>query len=355
MHIIEERTPAGMLDQLSLLAGEGDVVASLGRPPEHEAFSLPVRAVHCPLSVPQLGALRMRNLACGADLLHAWSARAAAAAAALGRRNGLPVLLSWPSLPEKKDLPFLTRLLGKGGVHLAVPTEVAQMALLWSGAREGSVHVLPPPARRFEDAQLAELRGLLRAALGVGDHQFLLVAPAEMVPGAGHKYASWVHAIVRQIVRDVLLMMPGGGPGSPGVRYFAGTTGYGQEVFFREDCPVELTGARLGQAVLAAGDVALFLAERDTGVAALAEAMSAGLAIAGSNTPDAAECAPDGAVALLSPACDARAASANVLRLVEDRRLAAELGAAARRRAAECFNVSAARGCLDEIYAASRS
>ena len=33
LHIIDRQTPADMLDQLSLLAGEGDAIASAGPPP----------------------------------------------------------------------------------------------------------------------------------------------------------------------------------------------------------------------------------------------------------------------------------------------------------------------------------
>ena len=175
-----------------------------------------------------------------------------------------------------------------------------------------------------------------------------------MDPAAGHKYASWAHAIVRQIMEGVLLVMPTGGPAAERVRFFAATTGYDEEVFFAEDLPGEFSapGSSVGRSeILAAADVALFLAERDTGLAALVEAMAAGVPIAASNTPDVAECAPSGSAALLSPACDPRAASADLLRLIEDRALADRLATAARQRAEECFDPAASRRRLAEIRA----
>lgn len=341
-----------MLDQLAILAGGDDTIASAGPPPDYRGFDLPVTAVHCPMGCGRLGGLRMGDLARPARIVHAWSPKAAFAARAIAWRYGKPALLSWPSLPTRRDLRWLCRQVRTWPVQLTVPTEVAHTAMVWAGLDASAVHIMNVPVRPAAPGQLASARKRVRDALGVGDDQFLLVAPAEMTACAGHKYASWAHAIVRQIIDNVLLLMPSDGPNRERVRFFAATTGYNDEVFFPEDYPEPFTEGLSRREALAAADVALFLAERDTGLAAVLDAMACGVAIAAANTPDVAECAPDEQAALLCPVCDPRAASANVLRLIEDRSLAAGLSTEARIRSADCFGDDDAKKRLEAIYAA---
>jgi hypothetical protein len=350
LHIIDGQTPTDMLDQLALLAGSEDVIVSCGPARQYAAFDSPVEQVHCPLGLGQLAAWKMRDWAAKAKLMHAWSPTAVPAVKALSRLTGLKAVLSLPCMPAKRDLPGLCRLADRWPFRLVVPTEVARMVLLWGGVRESAVSVLPPAVRAVDQADTASRRQLARRALGVGDGQCLLVAPSEMTPAGGHKYASWAHAILRQLKGDLLLLMPLAGPNVERVRFFAASTGYGPEVFMPEDsCAHGLSR----QDALAAGDVAMFLAERDVGVSALAAAMAVGLPIAASNTPDVAECAPHQTAALLSPTCDPRAAAADTLRLMEDRQLAGNLGAAARGRARECFDEQACRRRLVDIHDAA--
>ena len=221
----------------------------------------------------------------------------------------------------------------------------------WSGATlarryfdNARIEVLTPPAAAAGQSQ--EIRTLVREQLGIAAHQTLLVSPAEMIRGAGHRYASWAHAIVRQIIPDVLLCFASDGPDQEHVRFFAGTTGFDDEVFF--------TAERFSSAeVLAGGDIALFLSEYDTGVASLAAAMAAGKAIVATETPNFAECAPHEASALLVPAADPRAASAEILKLIETPELAAQLSQTACQQAAEKFDPLACRRRLMEIYASA--
>ena len=140
------------------------------------------------------------------------------------------------------------------------------------------------------------------------------------------------------------------------MRFFAATTGHDDEVCFPEDIPEDCfpAGSALSRRdALAAADAALFLAERDTGLAALADAMACGVPIAASNTPDVAERAAHDIAAQLSPAGAPRAAAANVLKLIEDRALRERLTAAGQRHAAECFGPHTCRARLLEIYAAA--
>ena len=348
LHIIDALTPADMLDQLELLADAGETIVSLGPPPRLTGLERLVRTVHCPLGLPQLAGLRMGKLARGARLVHAWSVTSALAAWALGRTGGPVALLSLPHLPAAgRALGRIRRLTRRAGLHLTVPTRSARAALMRAGLDGQAVHVLPPPAPTGDDADTNTRRSRARKALGLSDKQHLLVSPAAMVRGAGHKYASWVHAIIRQLLDDVLLLMPAGGPIQDRVQTFAATTGYDGEVFLPEDA----AAAGLSPAdALAAADIAMFPAERDTGVAALAAAMAAGLPIVASRTPDIAECAPHETAALLASPADPREAASLLLKLIETPDLAEKLSAAARRRAGELFDVQVCRGRLEEIY-----
>jgi phosphatidylinositol alpha-mannosyltransferase len=164
-----------------------------------------------------------------------------------------------------------------------------------------------------------------------------------MVRLAGHKHASWAHAIVRQIRDDVRLLLPGAGPAERHVRFFAATTGYDDEVF--------LTGDRFSPAeALAAGDIALFLYEQDVGVSSLADAMAAGLPIVAADTPEVAECVPDGTAGLLTPIHDPRAASAAILRIIEEPKLAQRLVESVKQLTEQHFAPNKARKALAEVY-----
>lgn len=344
LHIVDERTPPDVLDQLRLLAAPGDRAVSVGPPPRWPGAPMAVAAVHRPLGSAQLAGWRMRGPAGSADLLHAWSLEAMWGGRELGLATGRPLVVSLPCIGAPAQVEALRRAMGPGLFRLTVPTESARRELAARGLPAAAVDVLPPAAAPAEDRQAAG--GRVRRELGVGDSEWLIVAPDPMVRPAGHYLASWAHAIVRQVMAPVRLLLPGGGPVEEHVRFFAGTTGYDDEVFITRDrfSPAES---------LAAADLAVFFHEGPVGVAALAKAMAAGLPIAAARTPDVTECLGAGGAAVLVDAGDPRQAAAAVLRLLEDRELAQRLAAAAAARAAELFSTAACRRRLESIYAAA--
>ncbi len=342
LHIIDEITPRDCLEQLALLAGRDDAIASIGPSPRY-SFDLPVAPVHRPTGLSRLAGKRMRSLAGDADVLHVWSLRALPAGISVAQRLGRKLVLSIPCVPPAFLTGPIRRAVGKGVLHLTVPTEAARRRIVQSGAPVAAVHVLPAAAAKIDDLQ--ERRKTVRAELALTEQDKLLVAPSEMIRYAGHKYASWAHAIVRQVLPNVRLLLPGCGPLLRHVKFFAGTTGYDSEVFLTED--------RFSRDdALAAADVALFLCRRDTGISTLVTAMGAGTPIVASATPDMAECAPDGQAALLARPGDPRTASAAVLKLLEDGELARKLAAESSRLAQQRFNLARSRNRLSEIYAA---
>ena len=154
-----------------------------------------------------------------------------------------------------------------------------------------------------------------------------------------------MHAILRNVLDGLRLMLPGRGPVETFVRNFAATTGYDEEV--------HVTGDRFALCdALAAADIAVFFHDRDCGVNALAAAMSAGLPVVASGTPDSAELIRHEQTGLLARPKDPRAQSAAVLRLLDDRDLRVRLGRAAAELAGRHFHPGPARQRLREIHAA---
>lgn len=331
IHIVDRDTPLDMQRQLDLLADADETIFSLGPPPEYLAARRNIRGISQP---PSFGPLVFRLHKCidpAAKVVHWWTAGVMTDRLAA---PGARIVFSLPALPDR-DTPCHPR-----GI-LTVPTAGAARELVRRGTPVTNVAVMAPPAAGITGRQAR--RGRVRNALGLTDGHFLLLAPGEMIRQAGHKYAPWAQTIILQMLPNVRLLMPGGGAYEEHVRYFAANTGRLDEVFFTgdrwdlEDC-------------LSAADAALFLFERDCGIAALAAAMACGLPIVASATPDVVSCAPGGQAALLVPPRSPRLAAAEILKLIDDPQLAHRLADNARRRAAELFDIEQSRHARLAIY-----
>ncbi len=296
-----------MLAQLSLLRGAADVVVSVGPPPA-ECLVRVDASVHLPLGSRRLGGWRMSDHAPQAARLHAWSADAAAAAEVVALNRNLPMLYSLPACPARAaEQAAVVDLVNRQICVATVPTASAAQALHRGGAAAEGVAVLPPPVATFDD--LPQRRPAVRTALGLAEGDFLLVCPDEMTEDSGHIYGPWVHAVLRQIVPHVRLLMPGDGPARRRSEFFASSTGYEGEIF--------MTGQRLGLAdCLAAADAAVFFHVRDCGVYHLLAAIAAGLPVAAAATPDIAEVTQGADVILTEPDVP-RSASAAGLKLLD--------------------------------------
>jgi len=339
LHVIDERTPEDMLEQLALLRGE-EAVACVGPPPAHLPFEAPLQQVHCPLGLARLAGRHLAEIARPADALHAWSLRAARTSCAAARRLGKRVVLSLPHAPRANASDGLRALMRAGVTFITVPTAASRDAMLDAGLPPRAVEILPPPAAPPSDPDRTRAR--VRKELAVGDLP-LIVAPHEMTPAAGHRYASWAYAIVRKMLPAARMVFPTITPFGPRVRFFAGTTGYIDEILF--------SGRRFSrEELLSAADVAIFFHERDDGVGSLVAAMAAGLPIAASDTPDAAQCLDGWRCGLAAHPCDPRSAAAALLRLLEEHDLARSLASAARRRAQEVFAVQSSRRRLGDLH-----
>lgn len=338
-HIIDASIPADMLDQMLLLRQADEPIISLGPAPQWA--NLPdVKSLHKPFGQENLAGLRLAEQLKPAATVHIWSLDATEAGTAAARQVGGKAILSLPHLPYENAREQLPWDIGSFDCSLTLPTECARQEVLNMGADPSLVKVLPPAAAEPQP----DARAAVRQSLGLTDDKILMAVTAEMLRYAGHKFASWGHAIVRQILPQGRLIFPGTGPLESAVRFFADTTGYQDEVFF--------TGSEYSiPAVDAAADVGLFLYERDRGLVRLAAAMRAGLPIIAGATPDVAAVLTDETNALLTQPSDPRSTSAAMLRLMDEPELARKLGQAGREFAEEHFATAKIRRQLDEIYA----
>lgn len=321
-----------MLSQLLLLAEADEPIVSVG-PYNRRLFSRRrVLEVHNPLEIPSF-AFWVHRLNLRTDLVHAWSLPAARAARGLHCRR---VVLSLPCLPPPDKFETVA-MHGQAGT-ITLPTLAAYETMKRNTPAGLSLAVLPPAANVGSRGR----REATRARLKVTDEYRLLVAPADLVPGAGHKEAAWALAILMQLQSNWRLLIPGDGPTLERVRFFASGTGCGDQMLWGKDLS-------LGDC-LEAADAAIFPAKHDVGLSAAARAMAAGVPIVASSTPDLSEILAEAAI-FCEPGAPARTAAA-ILELFEQPFLAKTLGARARDRALLAHAPADIRARLNEIYSA---
>jgi len=249
-----------MLSQACALAGAGETIVSIGPPPAPWRLGRETVQVRTPVGSARLAGAELRRVARDAELLHAWSPPAAAAARVAAGRT--PILLSVSHLRPIHQADAIVSGVFDKLWSLTVPTAAQHQTLVTLGLDRESVFVLPPAVRKPDSPRRA--RREVRRLLGVDDDSVLLAAPTEMLHTAGHKEACWAHAMARILVDNLRLICPGRGPAEQAARDFAASTGYADEIFF--------TAERFARSdVLAAADAGVFLHPRDSGVGALAE------------------------------------------------------------------------------------
>ncbi|MHC4562993.1 MAG: glycosyltransferase [Planctomycetota bacterium] len=339
LHVIDRNTRLDMLDQLAMLSGPEDRIVSIGPAPQAED-RLAIAPTHRPLGSASLCALRMRSIARDVDVIHAWSDVAHRVGEIVTRSRPRALICSLPTTPASRPSGILLRATHRGQTVWTVPTDSAKGRLAQSGVPVERIFVLPPAALPPDNAQ--QRRQRFRRELGIGDDQFIIVAPGEMIRPGGHKVAAWVHAMLKYVTSNVHLFMPDSGPLERTVLAFADGAGFIDDIFG------PWPPSRRADA-LAASDAALLCHSRNCGTAAVAHSMAAGLPVVTFATGDLVESGGD---AILHTAASApRGAAQAVLRLIEEPDLAADLAERGRQRAAARFDPATIRAHLADIYA----
>jgi glycosyltransferase involved in cell wall biosynthesis len=182
----------------------------------------------------------------------------------------------------------------------------------------------------------------LRAALGLPAAARIVGAVGRLEPIKGHRHLVEAFAELAPRVPDLYLVLVGDGECEAALRARLEAAGLGARVRFlgwREDVAT----------VLPALDVFAFPSLNEGMGRALVEAMAAGRPIVAARAGGIPEVLADGAAGLLVPAGEGPALARAIERLLADPALGAQLGEAARRRAAQ-YSVTTMLARTEQLY-----
>lgn len=283
---------------------------------------------------PRIGALATQS---GARVIHAWGASALAAAAALPGAVQRVVTVIDPA-----DARSVARVLLAATTQVTVvaATQVIRARLLAAGVAPQRVVVIRGPAdfKAVNTAQNSELR----ASVAPGDGPVVLMhGPASR--DGGQYYGLWAVAIVRQIHRNLRVILPYSSHETKRLLRFVRSIGVEAMVIVPDR---KLTWPQLA----ACADVFLAPAREEICVEPLASAMAARLVIVGSAVRSIAEMIADRSNGLLVKRADPKLLAARLLTALEDSALARTVTETARAQAYEVFSLRQYADNYETLY-----
>ena len=343
VHVIDRScAPETILEALVLTGGD-DPLVCIGPLPEavlaYEGAADRRRIASLPVSkLERQGGRILKHLAADDVVYHCWSARAAweIDGALSDRPARLVVRLALP--PTGAETTRLLQLANARQMALVFPGEFAA-AVVRGRDIAAEIHVIPPPAAGPEPG--AGGRSRLREQLGIAAGDVAIVAPGVVRRRSGHRLAVWAAGILAVAELPVRLIIQHTGRGARDVAAFARDTGSAGQTILAD---VSLPEA------LAAADIAVFLGRDFLPPALAASAMFAGLPIVASDTAGAREWLIHGENALLVRANQPRATARALMRLIQDKALAAELANASRAFAKGRFDPESVRRRWQKLY-----
>jgi L-malate glycosyltransferase len=285
-------------------------------------------------------ALRRAVVANQAHVIHAHTAHSAAqgAIAQLGTTAKL-VMARRVDFPLRRNL--ITKLkYGRADAVIAVSKAAAEVAA-HRGVHRDRIYIVPDGVDLTRQVKRAD-RLTLRS-LGLGDDAPLVVQVAALVRQKDPLTFIRAIGVVRERIREVRALMVGEGP----LRAEA----QDEVKRLRLDRVIALTGFRRdADELLAAASVATLSSAEEGLGSVLLDAMAFGIPVAATSAGGIPDVITHEATGLLSPPRDPKALAENIVRLLSDRSLAAELSARARERV-EDFSVERMVDRTLEIYA----
>jgi glycosyltransferase involved in cell wall biosynthesis len=275
-------------------------------------------------------ALGLRAEARRCDLVHAWGsvALAAAAFARFGRIIFTPTVF-----PSRRQLRWLRAVMSFRDVNVVCPSATMQRMLVERGIPSERCHLIRPGVD-FSRIK-AKRDPALRAALGFGEADQVLLGVGESTVGANHRQLVWTGTILNVLDRSTRVLLWGRGPRARSAANFA--TQLAQPEL------VKLAEQKLGRSMdfeelLPAADMIVISATRPVATLPVAIAMAAALPIVATVTPTIAELLEDRHTALMTQPDTPRLLALRIREMRQDPQLQWKLADTARTEAYEYFS-----------------
>jgi glycosyltransferase involved in cell wall biosynthesis len=279
------------------------------------------------------GALRaLRRTRSDYDLLHTWGVFPLT----LGALAGYPrIIFSPPPALTHRSVAWLRAVMQYREVRVVAATATQRRALVERGVPLERCHLIRPGVE-FSRIRRRRDPGL-RAALGLGDDDFVLLAAGESTVPANHRDAVWSASILHVLDSRYTLLLWGRGAALSSVLRFAGRLGNPHMLRVAEH---RLRRALEFEELLPAADMVLVTADGPVAALPICTAMAAGLPIVSTVTYTLGELLEDRHTALMVPTHSPSAIAQRILQLREDRSLQWAVSDMARTEAYEYFSLT---------------
>jgi glycosyltransferase involved in cell wall biosynthesis len=266
----------------------------------------------------------------GFDIVHAWDETALTVAALAGARR--VVFSPGPSI-GRRGIRWLRAVMNYRDVQVVSPTATQRRVCVERGIPLDRCHLIRPGV---EFSRVRRRRDpALRAALGLGAEDLVLLAPGESTEAADHGLAVHAASILRVLDPAYRLLIWGRGPKARRAAALADR--------LRQPDLVRVAEARLGRRIefeelLPAADIVLVTARGPVATLPIAVCMAAALPIVSTVTYSVAELLEDRHTAVMVPRPAPRLITKRLLELRADPQLQWSISDMARTEAYEYFS-----------------
>jgi len=265
----------------------------------------------------------------GFDFVHAWGPGALMTAAMASTK---PIVYSPRPETRRRDVSWARAVMGYRNVEVVCPTATLRRVHVERGVPLERCHLIRPgvefgKVRRRRDAAL-------RAKLGFGDADHVLLAVGESTRAAAHTDAAWATSILNILNPKYRLLVWGRGRYAGKAKRLGDSLGGAKLVTLAEHAP----GPVEFEELLPAADTVLVTSIGATATLPVSIAMAAGLPIVATVTYTTSELLEDRHTALMTPPAVPRRLARRVLDLHEDASLQWSIADMARTEAYEFFS-----------------
>jgi len=266
------------------------------------------------------------------DLVHAWGGTALAAAA-LGTR--VPVVYSPGDQPAPREVRWLRAIESARDLQVVASSDTMRRACVTRGLAVERCHLIRPGV---EFARINRRRDVsLRATLGFGTDDYILLACGESTRPAAHQLGVWAASILHVLDPRYRLLLWGRGPLAEQAERLSHRT---QQPHLTSNAERKLKRAVRFEELLAAADAVLVTATGPVPTLPIAICMAAGLPIVALVTATVSELLEDRHTCLMVGKPAPRLVAQRVLDLRQDTGLQWSIADLARTEAYEYFSMS---------------